>query len=215
MTEAQNGMRDFDYSLMYKRERRRALEKRCSRQEVQYMQSQRKRKTRMKQLTTTGKVWRIMMSNEVGVRIRPQRARQILLKGSNSILKAYLYSPEKQTHKGVYTVDLWITQVWILWVHLHAVFFFSNSKYCSIHDCLHLQMWKIQRNHIYVGLPTIFIQNYKAIYYEAIDKWNRIKLWSPGSPNKTHTKCFKLHIYKITNVSIFILFWSWWKKSLS
>ena len=124
MTEAQNGMRDFDYSLMYKRERRRALEKRCSRQEVQYMQSQRKRKTRMKQLTTTGKVWRIMMSNEVGVRIRPQRALQILLKGSNSILKAYLYSPEKQTHKGVYTVDHWITQVWILWVHLHAVFFF-------------------------------------------------------------------------------------------
>ncbi|MXQ83183.1 hypothetical protein E5288_WYG018833 [Bos mutus] len=55
MTEAQNGMRDFDYNLMYKRERRRALEKRCSRQEVQYMQSQRKRKTRMKQLTTTGK----------------------------------------------------------------------------------------------------------------------------------------------------------------
>ena len=135
MTEAQNGMRDFDYSLMYKRERRRALEKRCSRQEVQYMQSRRKRKTRMKQLTTTGKVWRIMMSNEVGVRTRPQRALQISLKGSNSILKAYLYSPEKQTHKGVYTVDLWITQVWILWVHLHAVFF-SNSKYCIIHDCL-------------------------------------------------------------------------------
>ena len=46
------------------------------------------------------------MSNEVGVRTRPQRALQISLKGSNSILKAYLYFPEKQTHKGVYTVDL-------------------------------------------------------------------------------------------------------------
>ena len=54
--------------------------------------------------------------------------------------------------------------------------------------------------------------NWSDLATAVVGKWNRIKLWTPGSPNKTHSKYFKLHIYKITSVSIFILFWLWWKK---
>ena len=60
-----------------------------------------------------------------------------------------------------------------------SFFFFFKSKYCIIHDCLTLQMWKIQRNHIYMGLTTIYTQNYEAIYDEAIGKWME-KMMAPN-----------------------------------
>ena len=52
---------------------KRVVEERCSRQKVQYRQSQRKKKQGLKKLTIPGETRRIMFSTEGGIRTRPQR----------------------------------------------------------------------------------------------------------------------------------------------